>query len=292
MFSIFRRERKICVVQNLYTDTGLFACFLGVLAGIAYADRKAMLPVIDMKSVKNAYLYDDEVGNVNAWEYYFKQPVEISLDEAYHSESYTTRATFLCPCPRQYTPFFYNQDGQLDYWRCICRKYIKLQPEVLTRLKRMKAKYKGMKLLGVKVRGTDYITTQPHDHPISATAEQVIHKAMEVMQGNNFDAVYLSTEDKKVVAKFQKAFGEKLLLPEAEYIDYDYSNKDKDNWITNYGNDRENDKYFNGMEYLVSILFLSTCKGFITSINCGAVGVMLFSQGFEYLYVFDLGRYS
>ena len=112
------------------------------------------------------------------------------------------------------------------------------------------------------------------------------------MRERSFDAVYLATEDKRVVREFQEAFGEKLILPEAQYVDYDYTETDKfKNWLYNYHNDRENDRYLSGMEYLVSILFLSQCEGLITSGNNGSAAAMILSGGFEYFYFFDLGVY-
>lgn len=248
-----------------------------------------MIPVVDMQSFINAYLYDNEVGKVNSWEYYFRQPVEVSLEEALSSGNYVLCDTVLLPKPRQDIRLFYNRSGQLDYWRDICRRYIKIQPEVSSRLEGMKAKFSGKKILGVLVRGTDYVTTKPHDHPIPPTAEQAIAKCQEVMTQEGFDSVYLATEDKNILAKFQEAFGEKLLLPDSAYVDYDYS---KGAWLAEYEIDRDNDKYLRGLEYLVSILFLSQCKGFITSMTSGSEGVMLLSKGFEYLYVFDLGYYD
>ena len=108
------------------------------------------------------------------------------------------------------------------------------------------------------------------------------------MNEKDFDAVYIATEDKSILSKFQDAFGEKLLTPECEYINYDY---DKKGLLVQYNGERENDKYLRGLEYLASMLFLSKCDGFITSMTSGSIGVMILSEGFEYLHVYDLGLY-
>ena len=247
-----------------------------------------MIPIADMQVCENAYHYENEVGRINTWEYYFEQPAGISVNEALAYENFTVRDTVLCPNPRQYAPFYYNQDGQLDYWRGICRKYIRFKPQVLERLTKLNEAAQGKRILGVLVRGTDYVALKPKDHPIPPTAEQAIAKTREVMQEKVFDIVYLATEDKNILAKFQEAFNEKLLLPEAQYINYDYDNP---KFLADYDPDRKNDKYLRGLEYLVSMLFLSKCQGFITSITSGSVGVMCLSEGFDYLYVFDLGLY-
>lgn len=263
----------------------MFRAFLG---GIAYADRKGMTPVVDMKNTLNAYLYEHEVGRVNSWEYYFEQPGGIPLEEsANHGECITLKVGKF-PVPRQDSALFRNQDGQLDYWRGICRKYIRFTPPVIERLDKLCEKHKGRDVLGVLARGTDYIRLKPHDHPVQPKVPDVIAKVEEAMREEGFDSVYLATEDKKILAAFQEAFGDKLIQPECEYVDFNY---DSDRMLAEYSTGRSNDKYLRGLEYLVSILFLSRCRGFIASMTSGSTGVMCLSESFEYLYVFDLGLY-
>ena len=239
-----------------------------------------------MKNYPNSYLYDSEIGSVNSWEYYFAQPDSLTLEEALSCRKYIlSRDCAIFPRPAQSAKFFYGENGQLDYWRKVCREYVRLTPAVTEKLARLEARTSGKRILGVLVRGTDYVALRPKGHPIPPSAEQAIAKTKEALQTGNFDSVYLATEDKRILVKFQDAFGEKLLLPDAEYFDYDYDNG---KFLSSYMN---NDKYLLGLNYLVSMLFLSRCKGFITSITSGSTGVMCLSKGFEYLYVFDLGKY-
>ena len=293
LFRIIRPKKKICIIRNYWGGVGLFCYINKMLGGIAYAERRNMIPVVDMKTNPNSLLYENEVGKVNSWEYYFAQPAGISLDEALAMKDVVIEKAHEQVSPSQSADFFRNYWGQLDYWKKICRKYIRLSPAVIEKFEAMKAKYEGKKILGILVRGTDYITTRPSGHPIPPTAEQAISKAREAITERKFEAVYLATEDKKIVREFQNAFGEKLILPDAQYVDYDYSNTQIfENWLYNYHNDRDNDRYLSGLEYLVSILFLSRCDGLITSGNNGSVGAMLFTKGYEYLYFFDLGTFD
>ena len=246
-----------------------------------------------MKNYMNAYLYPSELGRVNSWEYFFEQPGGVSLEEALSCRKYIIgRDSLLFPCPgwpaENSRKLFANTAGKLDYYRALCRKYIRFSRPVLDRLERITSKTQGRKILGVLVRGTDYVALRPHGHPVQPTAEQAIAKAQEVMAAGNYDTVYLATEDRNIAAKFQEAFGDTLLLPECEYIDYNYNHPA---WLANCSTNRENDKYLRGLEYLVSMLFLSRCPGFITSMTSGSAGVMCLSEGFEYLHVFDLGVY-
>ena len=243
-----------------------------------------------MKNYKSPYLYDNELGRVNAWEYYFEQPGNISIEEALSNETYITPPdTSLYRFPEFIRFFYYNYGGELDHWRKLCKKYIRFKPAVLEKLSALQEKTKGKRLLGMLVRGTDYVSMKLKHHPIPPTAEQAIEKAQEVLREKNFDAVYLATEDKNILAKFQAAFGNKLVVPEADYLDYDYSKK---NPLFDYSSNRPNDKYLRGLDYVVSMLFLSKCAGFITSMTSGSEGVMCLSEGFEYFYLFDFGVYE
>ena len=288
LFKAIRRKKKVCILIRPSTNAGLFAIVRDFLGGIAYADRHGMLPVVDMKNVISAYLFEDEVGYVNAWEYYFEQPSGISLEEAECSKETVRLTVGKYPVPRQDFALFTNQDGQLDYWRGICRKYIRFSQAVLDRLEHEKTKFSGKKVLGVSLRGTDYTALKLRNHAVQPAYEQVIAKASETMKAQNYDALYLSTEDKKIIAAFTEAFGEKLILPEGEYVDFDDKS---DKWITLYSTHRKNDKYLMGLEYVVSKLLLVECNGFITSITNGSATAMMLSKGWEYLYVFDLGLY-
>ena len=277
------------IIRRHFDKGGLFSYFVYILGGIAYAEKKGYTPVVDMKHYPNPYLYASEVGHVNSWEYYFTQPDSLTLEEALSCRKYIiSRDTQLHIKPSHSASAFYNKDGKLDYWRKLCKKYIHFTQPVLDCVEREAQKFAGKRVLGVSVRGTDYTELRPHGHPVQPTIEQAISKTHEVFGTGSYDAVYLATEDKNIIAAFQTEFGEKLILPEGDIIDFDAS---AGKWVSECFNDsRDNDKYLRGLEYLVSKLLLTKCNGLITS-RSGGVYAMLFSEGFEYLYIFDLGVY-
>ncbi len=53
---------------------GIATTIRSVLSNLKYALDNGWTLVVDMENVKSPYLYEDEVGKKNAWEYYFKQP--------------------------------------------------------------------------------------------------------------------------------------------------------------------------------------------------------------------------
>ncbi len=285
-FNFFRRTKKfekpLYIIRRRDGIVGLFSYFITDIGAIAYAHENNMLPVIDMQNTPNAYLYENEIGKINAWEYYFKQPAGISVNEAKSCKKYyLSRDSIYFKRPN----IKLNNDD-LKYWRDIRRKYIKFTAPVIDGVNKLENKFKNKKVLGVLLRGTDYTSLRPKGHPIQPEPEQVILKAREVMKEKNFNAVYLATEDKNIMLKFKNYFGENLLLPEQDFINYDGKG-----YLINYSGERQNDKYLRGLEYLISCVYLSRLNGFITSQTSGSTGIAVLSDGFEYLHVFNLGVY-
>ena len=57
-----------------------------VWGGLAYAYNHQMIPVIDMKNLKNQYLPESLLGRHNVREDFFEPLNEYSLDEVYDSQ--------------------------------------------------------------------------------------------------------------------------------------------------------------------------------------------------------------
>ncbi|MBQ7561663.1 MAG: hypothetical protein IJS99_07520 [Synergistaceae bacterium] len=281
LFSPKKFDKIPYIIRRKDNTCGLFSYFNNILMAINYAEEHNFIPVIDMKNYPNAYLYNDEVKHVNSWEYYFEQPSNISLDDALSCRKYIIGRDSI---------LYYKKYLSVERMHELCKKYIRFKPSVLEKLAILQEKTQGKRILGVKIRGTDLIAHKPKGHYVPPTAEQAITKVQTVMQEKNFDIIYLATEDKNIMEKFKAAFGDKLILPECDYLDYDYNSKGD---LAEYNTNRPNDKYLRGLEYLVSILFISKCcQGFIASRSNGTEGAIFLSEGFEYLYVFDLGRYE
>lgn len=278
-------DKNIYVIRRNASTVGLFSYFITTVGGIAYAEKNGMTPVVDMKNYPNTYLLPEEVGKKNAWELFFMQPGGISLEDALKSKSVVIgRGEPTYPFPYGRSTFFKNENGILDYWRQICKKYIVLNNDVIQQVEKEKEIFKGKKVLGVMCRGTDYTSMKPKSHPIQPTVQMVIKKVDRVIEDKNFDAIYLVTEDQKIVEAFQGIYNEKLILSKQQTIDY----KDKV-YVCEYF---KHNPARQGMDYLTAMLLLKECDGLVTGITSGSIGIMCLADKFEYLYVFDLGVYE
>lgn len=282
------RGKQIYVIRRQDSTCGLFSYFITMLGGIAYAEQNGMVPVVDLQNHQNIYLSHKEVGKKNVWEFYFLQPGGVSLKEALKCNNVimgSGNPTYSYPCLGK--SFFENENGILDYWRGICKKSIRFNKTVENRLQKEKLIFQGKRILGVLCRGTDYVSMRPKGHPIQPSAEMVMDKVDQTLKKENFDAVYLVTEDWKIVSAFKQKYGSKLLLSKQDYIEYDY---DKRNYLAAYYEDKQ-DGYNRGLDYLIALLLLIDCNGLITTMTSGSVGVMCLAKDYDFFYVFDLGYY-
>lgn len=268
---------------------GLFSVVNTTLGHIQRAVKQGFVPVVDMMNYPNAYLAKEKLGIENAWEYFFEQPCNATVDEAKKGKKIVlSSGAPVSPRPDDTMSFFDNVDGELDMWRGVAKKYLRIRAEVMEDIDR---EYRRLflpqdRVLGVILRGTDYVAKRPKGHPVSPDIKDVLEKTREVMAKYHCNKVFVGTEDKKYDMIFREQLGEAYISNDCPKVDYQGG-------ITPLTRiERDRDEYLQGKEYLTTIVLLSRCNCFIGSRTSGAVGVMMLSSGFEFTYLYDLGRYA
>lgn len=280
--------KTIYVIKRDDARVGLFSYFIINLGQIAYAEKKNYVPVIDMKNYANSYLPDDKLGIDNSWEYYFKQPTSVTLEDAYNSKNVIISAGDPCDWPND-TPAFFDDLKNIMRWRSFVKKYIVLSEAVCQNVEEVYNRLfkSGERILGIKCRGTDYVALKPKGHPIQPDVKDVIKKAKEVISIYKIDKIFIATEDETIEKEFEQEFPNILVKSEQVRREYDGIH-----YISEMRNaTRENDQYLDGLDYLTTILILARCNCFLSGRNSGSVGVMMFADEFEYEYIWDLGNY-
>lgn len=282
-YLVIKRESK-------NAPLGLFGHYITNLGWIEYALRKNMIPVIDMQNYQNSFHSAEEVGYVNTWEYFFEQPGKVGVDEALRSG----KARYIWKEIPDYQPnesldFLYNEQI-VDYFRDISRKYIVIKDDVKKELeieeKKLFEENSRKRILGVLARGTDYITLRPYFHPVQPTVDKLCNKIDEYRKRFDCEKIYLATEDQKILDTLKRRYSSDLLYTDQKriYKTNTYLN-DTAEFVNRSGKIR-------GVEYLKSIYLLSRCNGLVAGRTSGTVGAMLMSEGYEFQYVFSLGRYG
>lgn len=278
------------VMRPNIVECGLATTIRCVLSHAKYAMEQGYTLVMDYKNRKNPYLLPEEVGKVNAWDYFFEQPDHVTLEETEGADNILLiEESQLAICPTDSMEFYTNENC-VAYWRMLFQKYIRLSKEAETFIEGQRQKIFGdsnEKTLGCIVRGTDYIQGRPFNHPVQPLPEDVLHKAEEVMAEKGYQRLFLATEDAGVLAMFKEHFGDKLFYVEQQrYEDGKTPLALQENFAKDSSPKEE------GMKYLSAIYLLGGCDALIGG-RCGITTIAyLISSGFEYEYLWNLGRYQ
>lgn len=285
-------DKVFYVIRRYDWYCGLFSIFCTHLQRIDDALKSGYIPVIDMQNDFNIYLDEQNIGKENAWEYYFMQPMGYSLRDISHSRNVIIgsgkipnmfpflEADFLCGKT--------IKGHNIQYWRELASKYMKLND---TAQRRIDEEYQRLfhdcdKVLGVLCRGTDYIGGRPKYHAVQPAIEQILKKVDEIFAERNCTKIFLATEDEKVHHVFEDKYRDRLIVNRRKYAQYQGVSIGK----TIYENG--NGGYEGGMQYLITIALLSKCHCLCAGRASGTAGACLMSEGYEYIYIFDLGTYE
>lgn len=281
-----KNRRKTYYIVRMPGGNGLFAHYCVSAGHIVYALKNGYFPVIDMQNYSNIYLEPDLLGKENSWEYYFCQPLGIGLDEAYAGDDVilSSKDVETYPGTRVFSDAIH-----LTEWRMLVKLgLLKIQPEMY---KDIMKEYHSIflnneRVLGVLLRGTDYVALKPPRHPIPPPLDFALETVKKLREQWNCKKIFLATEDYNIFKKFKEYFEDDCLTIDRPYVQYD----DKKN-IGSYSNNRKNDRFLNGKEYLTQMTLLTKCNCFVTAMCSGAVGVMMMTEGFDQMVVFNCGYY-
>lgn len=281
-------DKIIYIITRDAVNVGMMSYITVIMGHIDYAIKKGYYPVVDMKNYKNTYLEDNKVGVENSWEYYFEQPTIITLDEAYQSKNVIISSAVPINWPNDKREIIVYKKMIREKWIKIAREYIRPNKDIIELVNEQKKKLwdDEEKVLGVKLRGTDYFALKPKGHSRQPSVETAIGKIKKVMYEQGCKKIFLSTEDKYILERFRKEFEGCLIFYEQFMYDYD-----RIHYISDMKGARKNDAYLQGLEYLTSLLLLDKCNCFIGGRNGGTIGVLLFENKFTYEYVWNLGYY-
>jgi hypothetical protein len=272
---------------------GLFSLVNAVLKHIVYAEKFGYIAVVDFQNFETQYHDSGTFGKENAWEYFFEQPMGYSLRDI--SKSKNIIFSMKTSNPRiRILDFDINLSDSPDlqkYYNGLFQTYIRPNKTTQDYLAADESKIfiENRKLLGVLCRGTDYTRKKPAGHEIQPDPKEIIINAKDIITKYKCTHIYLATEDQDIYDIFEKEFGD-ILLSNGQTR---FSGRELENvqFLANVKKKRERDKYFLALEYLSSVNILSKCSCFIGGQTTGTFGVYALTKGFEYDYVYNLGKY-
>ena len=288
-------EKKICSTNKKFAilrrtncePCGLFSYYIVHLGCIINYLKHGYIPILEVASFSNIFTGNNKPKD-NPWEEFFNQPCGYTLNEVVKMKDVKIfKCECVCDMPDEKT--IYSNTIMLNYHHKIQEKYMSIKNNIYKEVEKIWQNLFGnsTNVLGIFIRGTDYISIEPSGHSRQPSTKRLINDVINMNKKNKYDFIFLGTEDNKIRNLFIKIFGKKLkyLIPKDKIV-YNYNTG---NYLT------YNKNVFGNMNfskiYLLSVIILSKCIDIISSRTSGAAGVFIISNGFRNKIVYYLGEY-
>ena len=269
-------------------NCGLFSNYIVFLGCINKYLNKGNIPIIDLKSYKNIFNgFNLNISNENPWEIFFNQPFGYSLNNVI-IKGKRKKYEECRPITQPDSSIYFNKI-LMDFWHNLHRIYIPIKTKILldSELIRNNLFKESKNVLGILMRGTDYIARKPRGHPIPPTTELIIKDIKEMNDKNKYNWYFLSTEDDLIRKKLIRQLGYKVkYYIYNKTINYNYKKKQ---FLSFNVNIKGNIQYMK--VYLLNIIILSKCIDIISARTSGAIGAFLLNNGFRNNKIYNLGYY-
>lgn len=278
-------DKTFLIIRPTSNAEGLLSLFFTVMRNVLFAEENGMIPIVDYKNYSTQYSGNNsDSESINVWEEYFLPVSKYTLDEVYKSKN-----VYVTGWGR---PILKNNIFMNDYSEKINEQrhdFICAHTGVSAKVSSTLAEYidtfRDSAVLGVFVRGTDYVKLKPIGHPIQPLIEDVIEKVEEFITKKTIDKIFIVTEDYNVYLRFQERFGGLLFSIDNNYVK-DYMN----GYV--YNNIHNLSPYEKGLVYLQKMLLLNECKYIVATLTNGSLFTLAMKEGeFEDKYIYNLGKY-
>lgn len=284
------KNNKFIIIQHNCNTCGLFSFYKLSVGCILKYLIEGYIPIIDLKSYPNIINgFDTKKSNV--YEIFFEQPFGYNLEEILKNAEKIKKINnpwkVCSPWPDQRSlPF---QESKRYFWSNFAKKFSPIKKELISLSNKiMNNLFKNSKnILGVIARGTDYITLKPKTHPVQPNINDIIRDVKSMDDKYIYDFIFFSSEDQEYKDIFLKNFPDKIRQIKSKInLNYDYKKKQYLGFNKNVNGNIE----FNKL-YLLNIIILSKCLDLIATKCNGTVGILILTEGFRSIKIYDLGLY-
>jgi hypothetical protein len=240
---------KVFYVIQRHPGYGIFSNLTFVINHIKIALDMGFIPIVDMQNYTTIYNEDKKIFNThNSWEYYYEQISPYSLEEVYKSKNIIITSNIFY----SEIDFSYNITDKKELLD-IFHRYIKVKKNKLKTIQYLKKKlFQNKKILGVHFRGTGYKIAR---NPFPVTVNQMINKINEILNKENYEKIFLMTEDSYNFKKIKEYYGNKVVS-----LNTTVRGKTNQEVYDIYPRDRH--RYKLGRDVLMETYLLSYCEGF------------------------------
>ena len=157
------------------------------------------------------------------------------------------------------------------------------------------AVFGSKKVLGILIRGTDFVVNFSDIARRMATVEEMTPLIYQWLEEDGYDCIFLATEDKDVLAKMRNEFGSKVLVVAQER--HSVSEFKSSTIISELEKEQATGQEYdavvedNTINYFYAVYLLSKCSSFMCSGQCNGYDMVRdFNEGgFDRIYKFQVG---
>ena len=270
-----KNPNKKFYIINRTPGSGLFSNVTYVLNQLNICDILNFIPIIDMENFPTIYNENKKVNSShNSWNYYFKPINNYKLKDVYNSKNVL------------FSSGKFEEHMPLDATNIKISFFFK-KIRVLRKIILLSNKFynnnfaKKDRVLGVHFRGSTYKIAGGHAFP--ATKEIMLQNVLKLMKKNNYNKIFLVTEEKEYLDFFKKKLGLKCVYSK-------HFRMEKADSFKIYP--RKMHRYKLGLESLIDTLILSRCTG-LTYVKSNIISAaILFSKSKIKLHEIFLGYNS
>ena len=285
-FSDFNNIKFAIIKRTECPLCGLFSLHNVYLGCIYQYLAKGYIPIVDMKSYKNSY-NNYKLLNNNIWELFFEQPFGYTLEEIEKKAKFKEKKECSSKGLRPNEINIYYSHVAINYWHDFAKKFMPIKKDIVDEADIIMKKlfFKSKNILGVKLRGTDYIAIKPRGHSKMPDLNTTINDVKKMDIKNNYDWIFISSEDERIKERYINKFKDKIKhLNPNKVINYNY----KQPTIITYNKVVKGNLDY-ARNYLLNIIILSKCTDLVTVRCSGAAGVFILTEGFRNTLIYNLG---
>ena len=236
------KDKTFYVIQRL-GGGGMFSNLNYIIHHLKISEKLGTIPIIDMQNFPTKYNEKNIINyQLNAWNYYFEPINKFKLSDVYKSK-FVIISDNKTNGQKEFDTF---KNLSQEHYN-IYKKKIKFKSYLVKKTNSfIKKHFKNQKVLGVHFRGTDMKTQERH--PFPATTNQIVNLINYEIRKNNYNKIFLVTEENKYLKFLKKIYKEKLCFTNS-------FRTNKSNIFEQ--NIRRNHRFKIGEENIIDMLILS-----------------------------------
>lgn len=282
---IFYVIRGINSNSRLYIGAvhNLMANYFYVVSHMMYAEKMGWIPVIDQLNYPVYNTIEEPInGSKNAWEYYFVQPTEYTLEEVYQSKNVVlSKRSWFGEYDMGYNIENYYNEDVISYYSAIAEK-LHLNSPTQQHVEMVRSQYfnENQKVLGVAYRYGGHAVdcmVKGAGHPMQMAVAELIAMTEKLMHEWEMDKVFLTSDEETIVSLFQERFQDRLIvLPRTRRV----AGKEAACYSQLYG---KSNIHETTLGYLTEMELLANCDAFLGTVTSG-VRYARIRNGLNYKY--------